>query len=124
MTEEAKTNAPDNPDNHPLFVSTTGEPVLLALLSGHSASVGTTPTPLHPRFHRVAVVKGVVPGGMRDSVHQEETQGPGVDRKALLLKCVADMVAAAADDPTLSAKLFTNDGNQAANLPADRPPRI
>src|SRR5690606_4934841 len=76
--------------------------------------------PLHPRFHRAAVIKGVVPVGMRGSIHREEEQGAMPDRQALLLKCVADMVSAADADPTLTPKLFTNDGRPDAREMAVR----
>lgn len=109
MNQPKKTD-PANPNGWPLFVSTTGEPVLLALLSGHSASIGPEPEPLHPRFHRIAVLKGVVPAQMASSLSHEETQTPEVERKSLLLKVIGDMVAAATEDPTKGPELFTNDG--------------
>jgi hypothetical protein len=108
MNESKKTEA--NPNGWPLFVSTTGEPVLLALLSGHSDSVGTEPKPLHPRFHRLAVTKGVVPAQMVGSLQQEETQSPTIERQAMLIKVIADMVADATANPTKTDELFTNDG--------------
>lgn len=108
MNEAKKTEA--NPEGWPLFVSTTGESVLLALLSGHTASVGVEPAPLHPRFHRIAVLKGVVPAQMVGSMRHEETQAPLPERQAMLIKVIADMVAIAAEDVTKQAELFTNDG--------------
>lgn len=117
-----QTKKPDdaNPNGWPLFVSTTGKPVLLALLSGHSDSVGTEPKPLHPRFHRIAVLKGVMPANMAGSIDREEEQSPSIDRKTLLLKAIADMVAIAAEDATKQPELFTNDGRPDARAMAAR----
>lgn len=105
---------------HPLFVSTTGEPVMLALLNGHTTSVGTEPTPLHPRFHRIAVAHGVVPAAMAGSLAYEEPQAHQFDRQALLLKTIGDMVSLATEDPSKESELFNGDGRPDARAMASR----
>lgn len=62
------------------FYSTTGEPVHLALTTGHTAIVDTMEgsegagSPLHPRFHREAVTKGCLPLGAQEfKLPAEET---------------------------------------------------
>lgn len=101
-----------NPETWPKYVSTTGQPVLVALLNGHNASVGLKPTPLHPRFHRAAIVQGAVPEGMAESMKYEEAGEADVrkTREELIIKAMADMVTQAGDDPKVQAELFTNDG--------------
>jgi hypothetical protein len=119
MTNKAAAPAveDDNPEGLPRFVSTTGEAVLLATTrGGHTCAVQTLEqsagkgTPLHPRFHRIAVLKGCMPVGMHTSTVHEETQRPEADREQLLLKTIADMVAEAADDAQKQQALFTGDG--------------
>jgi hypothetical protein len=120
LPRKPMTKTPAVEPAHPMFVSTTGEHVLLALLSGHSASVGPEPTPLHPRFHRVAVAQGVVPAAMAGSVAYEEPQAHQFDRQALLLKTIGDMVSLATEDPTRESELFNGDGRPDARAMATR----
>lgn len=111
---EAKANTPiDNPEGYPLFVSTTGKPVMLATLSGHSASVGEEPTPLHPRFHRMAQMYGVVHVEVADhykKIHNLDKPRKEKTKRALMKEEITKMVAEAADDLKRQAELFTGDG--------------
>lgn len=107
----------DNPEGFMRFVSTTGQPILLATTrGGHSASVGTKEstkgkgTPLHPRFHRIATMQGAVPIAMADSMNWEETQRPERTRQDLIFEAVAAMVAESADDEEKQKQFFTGDG--------------
>lgn len=101
---------------HPRFISTTGKPVLLSLLSGHTESVSHEEpgTPLHPRFHRIAMLKGVVPLAMKDSylatLGEEATQRRELSRSELIVRGVGALVQRATDDQSLMPTLFTNDG--------------
>ena len=51
------------------FRSTTGQPVHLALTSGHTAVVTPEGTELDPVFHRAAVAEGCLPEGVSAEVH-------------------------------------------------------
>lgn len=110
----------------PRFVSTTGKPELLALLSGHTASVTNEPegTPLHPRFHRIAVLSGVVPLAMAESFvaaqEAERNETGGVDKQTLIENAIDDMVKIADSNPAKQAELFTNDGRPDARAIATR----
>lgn len=45
------------------FFSPTGEPIQVALLSGHTAIVGEKPVELDARFHKAAIEKGCLAYG-------------------------------------------------------------
>jgi hypothetical protein len=111
---------PNNPDNLPMFVSTTGGPVMVALLNGHAAAVGVEPTPLHPRFHRAAVMLGAVPESMRHSVAAEDMENPEVTRQKMIIAEMSKMASEGADDPRRQAELFTGDGVPNTNLLSSR----
>lgn len=111
------------PAELPRFRSTTGKPVMLSLTKGgHSVSVThlAEGTPLHPRFHRVAVLQGCMPAGMETSIAQESVQAARNDRAAVIRSAIADMVSIATEDPTQEKALFTNDGRPDANELAKR----
>lgn len=112
----AKAAAPD----YPKFVSTTGEPVHLALLNGHTASVGTQPTPLHPRFHREAVIKGCLPEGFDRALAVGDENNFEATRDEVILKHIAAMVDEATADPTQQNTLFTGDGRPDATILSQR----
>lgn len=84
------------------FTSTTGEPVHLALLSGHTAVVGTEPTELPKMFHREAIARGCLPEGV--TLEPKESTDGNFDRK----KVIRDAIEAMLDgtDP----EDFTGDG--------------
>lgn len=110
----------EKPD-YPPFESTTGAPIHIALLTGHTASVGLKPTPLHPRFHREAVLRGAVPAGFKSAgvdaggaVNVEKT------RDEVILAAISKMVDEATDDPTRSGELFTGDGRPDATVLSTR----
>lgn len=111
----AKATKPAAPE-HPRFISTKGEPVMLALLSGHTASVTHEEegTPLHPRFHRMAMLHGVVPLAMRESylssIGEDPTARRELSRAELIVRGVGALVQRATEDQSLMTTLFTNDG--------------
>lgn len=100
----------------PRFVSTSGRPELIALLSGHTASVTADPdgTPLHPRFHRAAMLLGVVPIALRESTIaaklEEQTANQEASREQLILRAIGEMVKDSANDEKKRIELFTADG--------------
>jgi hypothetical protein len=107
----------------PEYISTTGKPVLIALTSGHNASVLTSPTRLHPRFHRAAVGVGAVPVSLLGSLnaeHAEPTESAQAQKKNLLVEEIGKMMSAAAEDPRQQAELFNNDGLPIASVLATR----
>lgn len=110
MTEETQNDAPVSTD--PLFISITGKTELIALTSGHTASVGPDPkgTPLHARFHRAAMMRGVVPLQMQHSVAAEQVPATGKTKEQRLIEAITDMIAIGATDPDAAKALFTNDG--------------
>lgn len=123
MTEQKKT--PE--DEYPRFISTIGQPVLLSVIAGgHSVSVQTKEgsdgkgTPLHPRFHRIAVMRGCMPLGMESSPQAEQAGTVHHDRERLILSAISDMVAQSADDPAKQVEMFTNDGRPDARQLAVR----
>lgn len=115
----------DNPQGHPRFVSTSGEPVMIALTrGGHSASVATRAqnpkgTPLDPRFHKAALMKGCVPVGMADRYamddYEDMAMNVAADRAELVRKAIADMVTIAADDIKIANDYFDDSGRPRAN---------
>lgn len=105
---------------YPSFVSTSGQPVHIALISGHTAAVGTEPTPLHPRFHREAVIKGCVPEGFHRHDDARDANSVEATRAEVILKAIAKMVDEATADPAQQVNLFTGDGRPDANVLSSR----
>lgn len=112
---------------HPRFVSITGKPEMIALLSSHTASVGTVEstngegTPLHPRFHRAAAMKGCVMLGLHGSVTAEVVPArDSLSEMDRIVKAIGEMAAVAATDGEMLKQLFTNDGKPDANALASR----
>ena len=56
------------------FRSTTGQPVHLALTSGHTAVVTTEGVELDAVFHRAAIANGCLPEGVSSDVPQPGTE--------------------------------------------------
>lgn len=106
---------------HPAFVSTTDQPIPLSLLNGHTASVGVEPTPLHPMFHREAVLRGCVPAGFTDDIAatgvQQRTEKTRID---VIVDAISQMVEQAVTDPAKQNELFTGDGRPDANVLSTR----
>lgn len=113
---------PNPEDSYEKFVSTTGEPILIALTAGgHTASVGVEPTPLHPRFHRAAVMKGAMPAAIARSVTYETDKASTASTKSDRLQVIlTEMVAESADDEDKRRQLFTGDGKPDARVMAQR----
>lgn len=84
------------------FKSTTGEAVHLALLSGHTAVVGTELTELPKMFHREAIAKGCLPEGVE--LDPAESTAGAFDRKKVIRESIEAMLDGT--DP----EDFTNDG--------------
>lgn len=78
------------------FYSTTGEPVHIALTTGHTAIVDTLEgsegagSLLHPRFHREAVTRGCLPLGAEDFKLPLENAPP--TRTAVIMGKLRDMI--------------------------------
>lgn len=80
------------------FYSTTGAPVQLALTDGgHTAIVlpldeskDGKGTPLHPRFHRLAVTRGCLPVGARD--WQPPTEEAPPTRQGIIMQRLREML--------------------------------
>lgn len=106
--------------NYPKFVTTGDQPVHIALISGHTASVTREPTPLHPRFHREAILRGCVPEGFSDDVDTRDPMRVEQTRSEVILKNIAAMVEEATTDPQQQAALFTGDGRPDAKVLSDR----
>lgn len=122
MNEKQKQAALDAEANFPLYVSTTGEPILVALTSGHTVSIGIEPTPIHPRFVRAAAHRGALPAEvakavMGEGADLEEQRTQKVDRLQAILR---DMVAAAAESAEQREHLFTGDGKPDARMMSQR----
>lgn len=113
-TEESASTKIDNPDGYPLYVSLSGKPVLLATLGGHTQSVGAVPTPLHPRYQKMAGAKGVVNAEIADVMRKQYAAPNNVrgelPRARIIKNAITDMVAEASDDLKRQVELFTNDG--------------
>lgn len=118
----------DNPQGWPRFLTSGDTPVMLALTrGGHSASVGTMEstegkgTPLHPRFHRMAVLQGCMPVGLQGAADKDDLDVAAqarMDRAGLLRKAIAEMVSEAAEDATKQSQYFTSDGRPDARAMA------
>lgn len=113
-------------DEHPRFRSTRGRPVMLAsLMGGHTVSITHEPegTPLHPRFHRQAVMEGCLPVASFTEVQADDAalvSNAGRDRAAMLRGCIADMAHIATEDPNRERELFDNSGRPRPEVMADR----
>lgn len=99
------------------MVSGTGEPILVALLSGHTISIGVDieqPTNVPPMFVGEAIQLGAIPAAQARAMSEEERQelanNTRSDREALITKAIEAMVDEAANDPSLKEKLFTRQG--------------
>lgn len=122
MNEKQKQAALDAEANYPKYVSTTGEPILVALTSGHNVSIGTEPTPIHPRFVRAAAMRGALPAEvakavMAEGANLEEQKSQKMDRLQAIL---IDMVAEAAESAEQREHLFTGDGKPDARMMSQR----
>ena len=102
-------------EEHPQFVSTNGTVVMLSLTSGHTAAVGAEPTPLHPRFHREAIIRGCVPAGFKADPEQKQDFTEKT-REEVIIEAIARMVEEAHNDPAKQADLFTADGRPDATV--------
>jgi hypothetical protein len=112
-----------NPEGFPLFRSTTGEPVLVCLTAGgHSISV--TPdeagTPLHPRFHRAAIMRACVPLSAEGLNLNAPAPKKTVEKDDLILAEIEKLVEQSDGNPDLLKDWFTNDGKPNASLIASR----
>lgn len=83
------------------FRSTTGEPIHIALTTGHTAVVGTELTELDKIFHKEAIARGALPEGVDADDNATNT---GFDRKQTII----DTLNAMADGDTQGD--FNNDG--------------
>ena len=114
------------PVEEPRFRSTRGKPVMLAsTMGGHTASVTHTEegTPLHPRFHRQAVMEGCLPLASFSEVQESDqavVASAGRDRKSMLRGCIADMVLAATEDATREKEFFDGDGRPRTDVMSER----
>jgi hypothetical protein len=111
-----------NPEGLPLFKSGTGKPELIALIAGgHSITVSDTePTPLHPRFHRAAVMRGCVPLSTEGLLLKEPDSKPSADKDDLIYDEIEKMVTHSDGNPDLMKDWFTNDGKPIATLISSR----
>jgi hypothetical protein len=108
---------PAKEKKYPAFVSTSDQPVALSLLSGHTASVGVDPTPLHPMFHREAVMRGCVPAGFQDDIAMAGVaNNTQKTRDEVILDAISRMVDEAVHDVTKQTQLFTGDGRPDATV--------
>lgn len=86
------------------FRSTTGEPIHIAMTTGHTAVVGTELTELDKIFHKEAIARGALPEGVDDD---SEEVGKGFDRAAKIVEVLTAMVNGSTEGD------FNNDGRPA-----------
>lgn len=110
----------------PLFRSTRGEPVMLASTAGgHAVSITHEPegTPLHPRFHRQAVMQGCLPAASFTEVLADDVAvvaSAGSDRRAMIRNEIVKMTEIGSDDPVRAHEFFEADGRPNVLVLADR----
>lgn len=71
------------------FRSTTGQDVHIALTSGHTCVVTSTPTEIAAMFHREAIARGCTPEGVSDEVTPVNT---GFDREKTIIDALNAML--------------------------------
>lgn len=114
------------PKEFPRFRATGGRPIMLASTAGgHTVSVTHEPdgTPLHPRFHRQAVIQGCLPAASFMEVQAEDralVASAGRDRASILRGHIADMVQVAHEDPSRADELFDGAGSPRTSILSDR----
>lgn len=104
---------------HPRFISTTGKPVMLALKNSHTAAVTNQPegSPLHPEFHRMALIRDCMPLAAYDAIKaaspepdvEPKKEDVDVERRNKILAHINVMVAEADDSPSRAEQIFTAD---------------
>lgn len=109
------------------FVSRSGGPTLVALLSGHTISISHEQpgTPLPERFHKAAMARGCVPAAVAaqlDEASTESTELPEnrVNKQEVLINAISQMVQEASESTEKQKALFTNDGKPSATVLASR----
>lgn len=113
-------------DKYPRFISTTGGPIMVPLLNGHTVSVTDKDegTPLHPRFHKKAVELGAMPVEVYRAMQKEGVaDGDEVstfDRQEIIIRNISQMVEQAELNPDLQKQYFTNDGRPDAQVISTR----